>query len=301
VTAALTLGLLWAGTAGWWVLHRTTARAARWHRDTSDGAAVTGRAPAATSRPGGVPDGGGGTTVVARRGRGATFPARAWNGPAGRAVEAVGRRLRAVVPRPAGTDVAADRRCGLAVLAALPLLLVHPALAVAPSLAALAGPRLAARRRARRHEAAVVDQLPDVVDLLRLTTSAGLPVSAAITAIGARPGGVVGTALVRAATLLDHGGRTAEALSLLQAGCGPAIRPLVDALADHDRYGTPVGPALDRVGVESRLRRRRQAEEAARRLPVTLLFPLVLTTLPAFVALTVLPLLAGSLSSLDSP
>ena len=36
------------------------------------------------------------------------------------------------------------------------------------------------------------------------------------------------------------------------------------------------------------------AREAARRLPVSLLFPLVLTTLPAFVILTIVPLLVGS-------
>jgi pilus assembly protein TadC len=56
---------------------------------------------------------------------------------------------------------------------------------------------------------------------------------------------------------------------------------------------------LDRVSVDCRLRRRRAAEEAARRLPVTLLFPLVLTTLPAFALLTIVPLLVGSFSSLS--
>ncbi len=76
------------------------------------------------------------------------------------------------------------------------------------------------------------------------------------------------------------------------------MRPLVDALAEHDRYGTPLGPSLARAAVEARARRRRHAEEAARRLPVTLLFPLVLTTLPAFFLLAIVPLLAGSLGSL---
>jgi pilus assembly protein TadC len=80
---------------------------------------------------------------------------------------------------------------------------------------------------------------------------------------------------------------------------GPAARPLLDALLQHDRYGTPLLPALERVAIEARARRRRRAEEAARRLPVVLLFPLVLTTLPAFVLLTVVPLLAGSLGSLS--
>jgi hypothetical protein len=97
---------------------------------------------------------------------------------------------------------------------------------------------------------------------------------------------------------LARGAATADVLGTLFTLCGPASRPLVDALADHDRYGTPLGPVLDRVALDCRLRRRRTAEEAARRLPVTLLFPLVLTTLPAFALLTIVPLLVGSFSSL---
>lgn len=164
---------------------------------------------------------------------------------------------------------------------------------------ALARPLLEARRCAREQTSAVVDQLPDVVDLLRLTTLAGLPVSAAILAIGARPGGVLGNGLQRATQKVMRGATTSDALDALVEVCGPPVRPLVDALIDHVRYGTPLGPALDRVGIESRMRRRQQAEEAARRLPVTLLFPLVLTTLPACVLLTVVPLGVASLSALS--
>lgn len=213
-----------------------------------------------------------------------------------RVVEGVGRGVRGVVGR-AG-EPRADRRIGLVVLSGLLLVGVHPVLAVAPLLGAVVAPPLAARRRARRHTATVVDELPDVVDLLRLTTSAGLTVTAAVTAIGGRPGGVIGAAFVRAAAQIAHGGTTADALAVLHAAGGSSIRPLVDALADHDRYGTALGPALDRLAVETRLQRRRQAEEAARRLPVSLLFPLVLTVLPAYVMLTIVPLLAGSFSSL---
>jgi tight adherence protein C len=91
----------------------------------------------------------------------------------------------------------------------------------------------------------------------------------------------------------------AEALDLVVESAGTKVRPLADALAAHDRYGTALVPALERLAVEARVRRRRQAEEEARRLPVVLLFPLVLTTLPAFALLTVVPLLAGSFGSLS--
>ncbi len=192
----------------------------------------------------------------------------------------------------------ADRRAGWAVVAGVGLLAVAPALAAVPVVWSVTAPAVAARRRRAATEARLHDQLPDVVDLLALTAGAGLPVGAALQALGDRPGGPLGAVLARAGAHVRHGGSTADALGLLGTAV-PAARPLVDALAQHDRYGSPLVPALERVAIEARARRRRRAEEAARRLPVTLLLPLVLTTFPAFVLLTVIPLLAGSLGSLS--
>jgi len=76
------------------------------------------------------------------------------------------------------------------------------------------------------------------------------------------------------------------------------VRPLAAALVDAERYGSPVGAALDRLATEARDHARRRAEERARRIPVLLLFPLVLCILPAFGLLTVAPLLAGALDAL---
>lgn len=175
-----------------------------------------------------------------------------------------------------------------------------------PGLAVVAGDRdtggwwrqLRRQRERRWRDLQVVAQLPDVVDLLRLTTAAGLPVALALKVVGDRPGGPVGQAFRRATVRLRRGAALADVLPQLAATCGEPARSLVDALVDHERYGTPLGPALDRLAIESRLKRRRQAEEAARRLPVLLLFPLVFTTLPAFLLLAVVPLVAGSLSAL---
>jgi tight adherence protein C len=222
----------------------------------------------------------------------ATDAARGW-----RAVAALGRAARRAGLRPA--DPMADRRVGLALVAAALLAPVAPLLAPVPLAGAALAPALARRRAKRARDVAVVDQLPDLVDLLTLTTDAGLPVSAALGAIADRPGGPLGAAVGRATEHVARGGTTAGALATLADGAGPGVRNLVDVLAEHDRYGTPLRPALARAGIEARMRRRRQAEEAARRLPVTLLFPLVLTTLPAFFLLAIVPLLAGSLGSLS--
>lgn len=247
-----------------------------------------------------------------------TPPARTFGGApladsAGRAVassllagvSALGRAVRRMVPADSSVtsgarpdDQRADRRAGWATLSGAGLLVAAPALALAPMAWAVVAPVLAARHERARLEAGLHDQLPDVVDLLALTTAAGLPVGAALVAIGDRPGGPLGVALARAAAHVRRGGSTAGAVAVL-GDLGAPTRPLVDALIQHDRYGTPLLPALERVAIEARARRRRRAEEAARRLPITLLFPLVLTTFPAFVLLTVVPLLAGSLGSLS--
>jgi tight adherence protein C len=78
----------------------------------------------------------------------------------------------------------------------------------------------------------------------------------------------------------------------------PGIRALAAALVDAERYGTALGPTLDRLAVDARMARHRRAEEAARRVPVKLLFPLVTCILPAFGLLTVAPLIAGGLRAL---
>ena len=56
-----------------------------------------------------------------------------------------------------------------------------------------------------------------------------------------------------------------------------------------------------RAADEAHRRRRVRAQEAARRVPVLMLFPLVFCVLPAFCLLTVVPLLVGTISDLGFP
>ena len=87
-------------------------------------------------------------------------------------------------------------------------------------------------------------------------------------------------------------------VGLLNAHLGEPARPLAAGVARALRDGTPLLSTLDRLSAEARAARRRHVEVRARRLPVALLFPLVLCTLPAFALLTVVPLLLTSVQSL---
>lgn len=150
------------------------------------------------------------------------------------------------------------------------------------------------RRRRRR---AVLEEVPDVVDLFRLAVGAGCNIRLATEAVVRHASGVVADGLRSALHQVDMGERLADALDGLHH-LGEPARPMLDALVASDRYGAPIVPALERVAAEARTIRRRRAEELARRVPVKLLFPLVFCTLPAFGLLTVVPLLARSLPAL---
>jgi tight adherence protein C len=155
------------------------------------------------------------------------------------------------------------------------------------------------RRRTRRERLrAVRHALPDLVDLLRLATTAGLSLPLAHPLVAVHVAGPVGPALLRADALASRGRPRADALLEVLAPFGDRALALGHALSDHLRYGVPLLPALERLGLELRLDRRRAAELEARRVPVRLLGPLVTCVLPAFALLTVVPLLAASLEAL---
>jgi tight adherence protein C len=159
-------------------------------------------------------------------------------------------------------------------------------------------PALRAARAEKRRLEAIAADLPDVVDLLVLGVGAGLTVHLAVAAVGQRARGPFAAELRRVSTEVALGRRLADALDDVPSRAGEAARPLTSTLAAAERYGAPLGSSLERLAAEVRRDRRRRAEEAARKLPVKLLFPLVTCTLPAFGLLTVAPLIASALRSL---
>jgi tight adherence protein C len=159
--------------------------------------------------------------------------------------------------------------------------------------------RLLTHRRRRRALATSARELPDVVDLFALAIGSGLNLRLALVAVASRAPPSWVDPLTAVVARIERGIRVADAFDQLPAMTGEHAHPLVSALVSSERYGTHLLPSLERLAGEARLDRRRRAEEVARRVPVKLLFPLVLCILPAFGALTVAPLLAGALGSLS--
>lgn len=191
---------------------------------------------------------------------------------------------RQLLSRPAGVVV---------VVAGVALMDIRAALILGA--AAVAVPQIKRRAARRQQEDQIVAELPHVADFFLVALSGGLTVPLAVRVVSERLDGSFAAALADVVLRTRHGARLADELDALPAALGDPTRPLVRVLVAAERYGSSAVDGLEQVARDVRLDRRRRAETAARRLPITLLFPLVLCTLPAFVLLTVVPIIVSSL------
>jgi tight adherence protein C len=175
---------------------------------------------------------------------------------------------------------------------------LFPPCGIAAAVATVGLPRWRRARAAARARAAMRSALPDVIDLVVVAIGAGLTPSLAMARLATIAPAPFADAFARVAARQQRGVRLADALESLEGDLGADVHPLVAALTASERYGTPLGPALEVLAQDARAARRRWAEERARTVPVKLCFPLVCCTLPAFVLLTIAPLVAGAVRSL---
>jgi len=177
-----------------------------------------------------------------------------------------------------------------------------PGLAVVALLATAAWPvavRIGRRRGVERRLAARSAAAPAVLDLLGAALRAGLNPHKAVLRVAERAPHILHEDLGLAAAVLRLGGTPAAALREAADRSGlDELRAAAAALEAAERWGAPPAEALAARAEALRTRARLQAEAAAGQAAVRLAFPLVLCFLPAFVLLTVVPTVAGSLRAL---
>lgn len=184
------------------------------------------------------------------------------------------------------------------VVCTTPVLFVSPGVGAAAVAWAAIRPVVADRRRRQRQDQRLLNDLPEMIDLLAVAVAGGRTVPLAIDDVVGFVPGSLAESLARCRRRAGLGTRLADELETLPAEHGELIRPLVRALVAAERYGTAIGPSLDAAAGDVRLRRRREAERRARQLPVKMLFPLVVCVLPAFALLTVVPVLVDAFSAI---
>lgn len=142
--------------------------------------------------------------------------------------------------------------------------------------------------------------LPDAIDMLLLLIQSGCSPARAFEQLRVLSSPVLWPALDQLLLRLRRGSSFTEALCLLTDLLGPQMILVVDALKSNDYYGTPLGPALDRISDHMFRERQRRAEIAARTLAVRITFPLVTCILPAFALGALGPVVMSAISTVGS-
>jgi tight adherence protein C len=124
-------------------------------------------------------------------------------------------------------------------------------------------------------------ELADTLDQMTIAVEAGLGFDAALTRAASNGRGALAEELTRTLQDLRMGRSRREAFrDLSERSEVPDLRRFVRAVLQADAYGISVGDVLRTQAAEMRLKRRQRAEEAAQKVPVKVLMPLMLFILP---------------------
>ena len=80
----------------------------------------------------------------------------------------------------------------------------------------------------------------------------------------------------------------------------PDLRSFTSAMVQADAFGIPISKVLRVQSDEIRLKRRQRAEEAAQKVPVKIMIPLVLFILPTLFIAVLGPAIIGMMSAFGS-
>ena len=144
------------------------------------------------------------------------------------------------------------------------------------------GPNAKIKRMADDRRKAITNELPDVLDQLKVTVEAGMSFDGALLRAGQEGRGILTTELLKAVNDMQLGLTRGEALQAMAERTDVAdLRQFVSAVRQAEKHGFPLANILKLQALELRDRRRARAEEKAMQVPVKITFPLVFCILPA--------------------
>jgi tight adherence protein C len=161
-------------------------------------------------------------------------------------------------------------------------------------------PRRGTRRGRRERSKALHADVPQLLDLLAAGSTAGLSAEASFRQAVSCLHGPLGEDLGEVMRSVDLGVPWREALAEHVKRTGdPDLARTVAVLARTEALGVPLRDATRELAATVRDARRAATLERARTAPVKMLFPLVFLILPAFLLLTVVPVLITTVRSID--
>ncbi len=145
-------------------------------------------------------------------------------------------------------------------------------------------------RRARERQAQIDQELPDLLDQMVVSVEAGLGFEAAMSRVAKQNEGALPHELARVLQDVRFGMSRRDAFAkLLKRTESADLKQFVNALTQAERLGMPLADVLRVQAEEMRKKRRMRAEETALKIPVKLVFPLLLCIMPALFVVIIGP------------
>ena len=213
--------------------------------------------------------------------------------------DAVSARLETFGDGSGSREIVGAKVVAAATTALLSGALLGPVVALPFAALAWRVPDLVLARIARRTGRAADREIPVLLDLLAVATSAGLPPQLAFRRAVEGAEGPLADSLRAVVNATDLGGRWRSELKAVGDRLDlPDLRRLIGALARTEAIGSSLSEEITRLAADVREVRRAAAAQRARTAPVKMLFPLVFLVLPAFLLLTVVPVLLTTVRSI---
>ncbi len=141
-----------------------------------------------------------------------------------------------------------------------------------------------------KRQARIVSALPDALDMMTVCVEAGLGFDGALAQVARNTTGPLAEEFARTLQEMQIGLSRAQALrGMVARTTVPDLRAFVGALVQAGELGIPVARVLREQSSEMRVRRRQRAEERAQKVPVKIMFPLVMCLFPALLVVIIGP------------
>jgi len=132
-----------------------------------------------------------------------------------------------------------------------------------------------------KRDQSIRKNIADSLDLLTISVEAGLGFDAALSRVARNTEGPLAAEFARILQEMQIGKGRSEAMRAAgERTKVPELRGFITAMVQADAFGIPIGQVLRVQSQEMRVKRRQLAEELAQKVPVKILFPLMLFILP---------------------
>lgn len=151
-------------------------------------------------------------------------------------------------------------------------------------------PNVLLKNAGDKRESLMRNALPDAIDLLTISVEAGLGFDAAVARVARNTTGPLAQEFSRLLQEMQLGiGRSEAMRAMGERTSLPDLKSFCLAMVQADSLGIPIARVLRIQSHEMRTKRRQRAEEAAQKVPVKILFPVIFFILPVIFIVVIGP------------